>query len=484
MGRDTIMEKIIPVILSGGIGSRLWPLSRQSFPKQFASLIDGGSLFETAIQRARALCETEPVIVTSSDYRFIVQKQLYDCGLGGQILLEPEGKNTAPAVFAATHFVNDIHGDALVLIMPSDHHIPDEEAFTEMIYSGCAAATDGALVTFGVTPDKPETAYGYIELSENTSANCYIVKKFIEKPNVEIAQKILAAGNYLWNAGIFLFKASTLLNLAQRHEPAMLTTVAASINTAIHDENFLHLDPRHWAQLEDQSIDYAILEKTDEIRCLKFVGNWSDLGDWNALANQLQLDASDNLVSGDVSQIDCNNVTLWAASERTHLVGLGLKNIVAVATDDAVLVADSNRAQDVRDVVSYLDKKKISQACKHVKDYRPWGWFESLVSMPGYQVKRLNVYPGATLSLQSHKYRSEHWIVVCGTATVVLDGDLMTVEPNTSVYIQSGQKHRLANDTNGSLVVIEVQTGSYLGEDDIIRYEDAYNRVQEIEFGH
>jgi mannose-1-phosphate guanylyltransferase/mannose-6-phosphate isomerase len=360
--------------------------------------------------------------------------------------------------------------------MPSDHHIPDTKAFTDLIQSGCTAAMDGSLVTFGVNPDSPETGYGYIELGKNILAHCYEVKKFHEKPTLDIAEKMLAAGNHVWNTGIFLFRVSTLLAFAEELEPEMFLNVKASIDDAQQDNDFWHLDQNHWTQIEGQSIDYAILEKANNIKCVRFFGRWSDLGDWTAIASQLPCDISGNLTSGSVTQIDCNNAILWDSSDKAHLVGLGLENILAVATDDAVLVASTSRVQDVKAVVEFLSAKNISQASQHAKEYRPWGWFESLVNMPGYQVKRLNVYPGAELSLQSHQYRSEHWVVVCGTATVTLDDDFMTLKTNASVYIHVGQKHRLANNTSDPLIVIEVQTGSYLGEDDIMRYGDVYKR--------
>jgi mannose-1-phosphate guanylyltransferase/mannose-6-phosphate isomerase len=471
------MREIIPVILCGGIGSRLWPVSRKSLPKQFASLIDGVSLFEQAVTRGASVSQAEPIVVTSYDYRFLAQRQLDRCGAKGKIFLEPSQRNTAPAVFAATHFISNAHGDELVLVMPSDHYIPDKKLFAEMVQLGSVAAMDGAFVTFGVAPNKPETGYGYIEIGEEILRDCFKVKSFREKPNLKDAKQILAAGTHLWNAGIFLFKTSTLLQLAQRFEPLMLSSVKASIDGGLEDNNFLHIDPALWNQIETKSVDYALIEKADEIHCVRFAGPWSDLGDWNALASQLPVDAQGNLVGGDASQINCENTTLWADSGRIHLAGLGLQNIIAIATDDAVLVADASRAQDVRHVVDHLATKNLYQAHQHFRDYRPWGWFESLVVSPGYQVKRLNVYPGASLSLQSHQHRSEHWIVVYGTATVTIEEDVLTIETNASVYIQSGQKHRLSNRTSETLVVIEVQTGNYLGEDDITRYEDVYNRV-------
>lgn len=478
------MHNIVPVVLCGGVGTRLWPLSRQSLPKQFVPLIGEFSLFESAVRRSIAVGGMPPIIVTSSDYRFIVRNQLRDCGVTGNILLEPSAKNTAPAVFAASYFVHNCDDNALVLVMPSDHHIPDEAAFVDMVQSGCPAAMNGSLVVFGVRPNKPETGYGYIELDKSTLTGCHDVKKFHEKPSLDIAEQMLAAGNHVWNSGIFLCRASTLMDLAQQLEPGMLASVRTSFDEAEQDNNFWHLGADHWNQIEGQSIDYAILEKTNKISCVKFLGKWSDLGDWNALADQLPSDFSENLISGNVTQIDCSNATFWGQSDKVHLVGLGLDNILAVATDDAVLVADASRVQEVKAVVDFLNTKNISQAFQHAKDYRPWGWFESLINMPGYQVKRLYVYPEAELSLQSHQHRSEHWVVVYGTATVIRDEETITLETNASVYINTGQKHRLSNNTSDYLVVIEVQTGSYLGEDDIVRYDDVYNRCPSRNASH
>ena len=470
------MSEIVPVILCGGVGSRLWPLSRKSLPKQFAQLLGDKSLFEAAVSRVDIEKFGNPITVTSSDHRFLVEKQLRDCGRSGTILLEPAGKNTAPAVFAAAHHVIKHIGDALLLVMPSDHHIPDQDAFANMVLAGSVAANEGAIVTFGVTPDRPETGYGYIEVGDSTSDIASTVKKFHEKPERKTAQKMIDAGNYVWNAGIFLFQASVMLANAKKFEPKMLAGVQAAVDDAREDKNFWHINNAHWMQIERQSLDFAILEKIEHISCVKFSGSWSDLGDWNAVAGQLPHDDNGNFVNGTASQIDCQNTTLWSVADGTQLVGLGLKNIVTVVMDDAVLVADSKRMQDVRQVVAQLETAGIMQAYQHAKDYRPWGWFESLVNMPGYQVKRLHVYPGAALSLQSHRCRSEHWVVVSGTASVVRDDELLTLATNESVYIHLGQKHRLANETDAPLTVIEVQTGDYLGEDDIVRYEDYYRR--------
>jgi mannose-1-phosphate guanylyltransferase/mannose-6-phosphate isomerase len=470
------MSEIVPVILCGGVGSRLWPLSRKSLPKQFAPLIGTQSLFEAAVNRVDRDEFADPIVVTSSDHRFLAEKQLRDCGCFGSILLEPEGKNTAPAVFAAAHHVTKHSGDALLLVMPSDHLIPDQDAFRKMVLAGRAAAEAGAIVTFGVAPDRPETGYGYIELGQPSTGAAFAVSKFHEKPDQTAAQQMLDAGHYVWNAGIFLFRASAMLALGKAFELEMLAAVQAAIDAAREDKNFWHIDKAAWGKIQGQSVDYAILEKTDQIACVRFSGAWSDLGDWNAVAGQLPHDGEGNFLTGTASQIDCQNTTLWSASDGTQLVGLGLENIVTVVMDDAVLVADAARMQDVRDVVEHLETAGISQANQHAKDYRPWGWFESLVNQPGYQVKRLHVYPGAALSLQSHQHRSEHWVVVFGTASVVRDDEVLTLATNESVYIHVGQKHRLANETDAPLTVIEVQTGDYLGEDDIVRYEDLYRR--------
>lgn len=470
------MGEIVPVILCGGVGSRLWPLSRKSLPKQFAPVIGAQSLFEATVTRVDRDEFSEPVVVTSNDHRFVAEKQLRDCGCSGTILLEPEGKNTAPAVFAAAHHVIKHSGDALLLVMPSDHHIPDQHAFADMVLAGRAAAEAGAIVTFGVAPDRPETGFGYIELGKRLAGAAIAVEKFHEKPSLVTATKMVDAGNYFWNAGIFLFRASVLLAHAKKLEPDMLTAVQVAVDGAREDKNFWHIGETDWAQINGQSVDYAILEKTDRIACVKFSGSWSDLGDWNAVAGQLRHDEKGNFVFGTAVEVDCQNTTLWSAADDTQLVGLGLKNVVTVVMDDAVLVADARRMQDVRDVVNHLEKAGISQACQHSKDYRPWGWFESLVNMPGYQVKRLHVYPRAALSLQSHQHRSEHWVVVSGTASVCREDEVLKLATNESIYIHIGQKHRLANDTDSPLTVIEVQTGNYLGEDDVVRYEDVYQR--------
>ena len=470
------MTKINPVILCGGVGSRLWPLSRKSLPKQFAPIIGDQSLFHQAVSRIDRDGFANPIIITSEDHRFLAQKQLRELGIDGSIILEPNGRNTAPAVFAAALHASRDQADVLVLVMPSDHHIPDNDAFAQMVATGASAAKEDAIVTFGVPPDRPETGYGYIETDKAHDNSCLPVTTFHEKPNLAKAEAMLAAGNYLWNAGIFLFRADVMLALAAKFQPKMLAGVQAALDAAVEDHNFCHLDADSWDTITPDSIDYAIMEKAEHIACVAFQGRWSDLGDWRAVVSEFDPDANGNLTVGDSTALDCDNSVLWSDAKGMHLVGLGLDNIIAVATDDAVMIAHADKSQDVRKIVTHLEDKGVSQATQHIKDYRPWGWFESLATMPGYQVKRLHVYPGATLSLQSHELRSEHWVVVDGTATIQIEDDIKSVTTNESVYIHVGQKHRLANDTDAPLTVIEVQTGSYLGEDDIIRYEDVYNR--------
>ena len=348
------MSEIVPVVLCGGVGSRLWPLSRKSLPKQFAQLIGDESLFEAAVKRVDADVFAEPIIVTSSEHRFLVEKQLRDCGCSGTILLEPDGKNTAPAIFAAVYHVMKFTGDELLLVMPSDHHIPDQEAFLKMVLTGRVAANEGAIVTFGVVPNRPETGYGYLELGDMVTGDAYTVEKFHEKPDSITAQEMIDSENYLWNAGIFLFRASALLMHARELEPKMLAAVQLAVDDAREDKSFWHIDQASWSKILEKSLDYAILERIDNISCVKFAGSWSDLGDWSAVAGELLHDDESNLINGSAKQIDCQNTTLWSASEDMQLVGLGLNNVVTVVMEDAVLVADARRMQDVGEVVKSL----------------------------------------------------------------------------------------------------------------------------------
>jgi len=470
------MTSVVPIILAGGVGARLWPVSRKSFPKQFAALIGGLSLFQQCVLRVQGDGFVKPLIVTSEEYRFLVSQQLNDLGADADIVLEPEGKNTAPAILAAAIIAQKREIDPLLLVMPSDHHIPDTKVFEKTVAEGLATAGRGGVVTFGVKPTRAETGYGYIETLPEQNELCRPVKGFHEKPDYSLAVELYTSGLYLWNTGIFLFKAKTILALARRLQPQMLSVVVNAVENGSTDLGYFRISTAEWTLVKADSIDFAIMEKADNIFCVNFQSTWSDLGDWRAIADLMECDSNNNFVSQNSTSVDCKNTMLWSSGHRMRLTGLGLENIVAVATDDAVLVANADRLQEVRKIVAALGSDGAPEATKHLKDYRPWGWFESLVMLPSYQVKRLHVHPQSKLSLQSHKHRSEHWVVVAGRATVFRDSEMFTLEPNTSVYIKAGQKHRLANETDEPLTVIEVQTGSYLGEDDIIRFEDVYHR--------
>ena len=470
------MAAVVPIILAGGSGTRLWPVSRQSFPKQFASLIGSSSLFQQSVLRVTNNGFAKPIIVTSEKYRFLVSDQLEAIEVTADIVIEPVGKNTAPAILAAAIVAQKSDFNATLLVTPSDHYIPEPEEFSKTIAAGITTANSGAVVTFGVKPSRVETGYGYIEPFPGEGEICRPVRRFHEKPDYLRATEMFNSGSYLWNTGMFLFKATTVLELAKIFQPQMVADVSKAVAGGYNDLGFFRISPSEWDLVEANSIDYAIMEKAKNIFCIDFHMNWSDLGDWLAIANLQERDANNNVIDQKSIGIECNNSMLWSSAEGVRLAGLGLDNIVAVATDDAILVANANRLQEVRKVVNVLESIGAPEATEHLKDYRPWGWFERLVSMPGYLVKRLYVHPGGKLSLQSHAHRSEHWVVVSGCATVCRDDEMLILDCNESIFIKAKQKHRLSNETDDPLIVIEVQTGSYLGEDDIIRYDDVYQR--------
>jgi len=471
---------ITPVLLCGGAGTRLWPLSRKSYPKQFASLVGDTTLFQASAQRLTGKDFTAPMVLTNSDFRFIVTEQLSEIGVDpGSILIEPTGKNTAPAVLAAALYLEKTDPDGLLLIAPADHVVPDAEAFRAAVLAGVAAAQNGQLVTFGIKPTHAETGYGYLELAEDPgdfSARALPLNRFVEKPDATQAQDMLEAGTFLWNAGIFLFSVKTILAAFRAHVPNLMEPVQAAMDQAQPDLGFLRIAPEPWEKVEDISIDYAVMERAENLAVVPFSDGWSDLGGWDAVLRETGQDDRGVALSGTATALDCDNTLLRSEDDTLEIVGIGLKNIVAVAMPDAVLIADADRAQDVKLAVAALKDKQAKQAENFPKDHRPWGWFESLVIGERFQVKRIVVHPGAALSLQSHHHRSEHWIVVEGTAKVTIDEDVKLVSENQSVYIPLGAVHRMENPGKLPMVLIEVQTGSYLGEDDIIRYEDVYAR--------
>jgi len=466
---------IYPVILCGGSGTRLWPLSRKSYPKQFARLTGQETLFQASVRRLSGEGFARPIILTNSDFRFIVAEQLAEIGVEpAVILIEPEGKNTAPAVLAAALWLSEKDPDANILVAPSDHVVPDVEAFHRAVLSGLEAAENGDLVTFGITPDRPETGYGYLERADKNIPGK--LARFVEKPDLATANTMLAAGNFLWNAGIFLFSASAILKGFKTHAADMMAPCERAVSGAKSDLGFVRLDAAAWAELQDISIDYAVMEHAKNLSVVPFTGGWSDLGGWDAVWRESDATNSGVVATGMATAIDCENSLLRSENENLELVGIGLSNIIAVAMPDAVLVADMSRAQDVKQAVIALRGKSAKQAEQFPRDHRPWGWFETLSLGGRFQVKRIMVHPGAALSLQSHVHRSEHWIVVAGSARVTVGETVSLVTENQSVYIPVGQLHRLENPGKVELHLIEVQTGAYLGEDDIVRYEDVYKR--------
>lgn len=474
---------ITPVILCGGSGTRLWPLSRKSYPKQFSQLVGKESLFQASsrrMQMSKSGLEFEkPLILTGSDFRFIVTEQLAEIGIDpGAILIEPAARNTAPAILAAALYLFQKDPEAVMLVAPSDHVVPDTAAFHVAVSQGLKAVAKNDLVTFGIRPDRAETGYGYLELNATPDGTGRPVSlsQFVEKPDRETAEKMLGAGNYLWNAGIFLFKAADIIAAFKTYAPTLLAPVEASVNNAKTDLGFLRLAPDDWTKVDDISIDYAVMERSENLSVVPFDAGWSDLGGWDAVWRESTPDENGVVTSGLATAIECNDSLIRSDSDRLEVVGIGLNNMMVVAMNDAVLVADMDRSQEVKKAVAVLKEKGALQATNFPKDHRPWGWFESLVVGARFQVKRIHVHPGAALSLQSHVHRSEHWIVVEGTASVTVDDKVQLVTENQSVYIPLGAKHRLENPGKVAMVLIEVQTGSYVGEDDITRYEDLYAR--------
>ncbi|MDE2407039.1 MAG: mannose-1-phosphate guanylyltransferase/mannose-6-phosphate isomerase [Xanthomonadaceae bacterium] len=471
------MATLQPVLLSGGSGTRLWPLSREAYPKQFLPLAGSDTMLQATWQRVADLADAAhalngPIVVAGEDHRFLVAEQLRQIGAPTPaIVLEPLGRNTAPAIAAAALQALAGGEDALLLVLPSDHVVRDGEAFRAAVRQALPAAEAGALVTFGIVPDAPETGFGYIEAAAGEGVRK--VLRFVEKPDAATAQRYLDDGGYYWNSGMFLLRASRYLDELQRFRPDIVAAVRAAFDAAARDGDFIRLDKVAFAACPSDSIDYAVMEKTDAACVLPVDIGWNDVGSWSALWEVSEQDADGNAHHGDVVSIDSRNSYAYA---RRLVALVGVDDLVVVETDDAVLVARKDRVQQVKDVVAQLKAEQRSQAVLHREVHRPWGSYDSIDMADGFQVKRIKVKPGARLSLQSHQRRAEHWVVVRGTARVTRGNDVFELFANQSTYIPIGAKHRLENPGQDMLELIEVQSGDYLGEDDIVRYEDVYGR--------
>ena len=474
------MNELIPVLLAGGSGQRLWPLSRKSYPKQFLKIIEDISLFQQSALRSVSSNKIKfkpHITVTHSDFRFFISEQLLEVGIDpGPILIEPESKNTAPAILSASLFALNEDNNSIILVTPSDHLIPNIQKFHDSLEIGIKEVKKGKIVTFGIFPTHPETGYGYLEFEGKNLSNVMKLKNFIEKPNKKEAEKMISKGNYLWNSGIFLFRAKDIIKAFEQFAPDILFTVQETLKKSKLDLGFVRLDPQTWSKCENISIDYAIMEKVKNLSIIPFSESWSDLGDWNTVWNKMDPDENGVSLSSNAHYLNCQNTLLRSESNNQIIVGLGLNDIIAVAMQDAVLVANKNMTQNIKEVVKELSLKHVSQAKISQKDHRPWGGFEILSKSEGFQIKKLSINPGAVLSLQSHIHRSEHWIVLKGYAKVTIDKKIKKICEGESIFIPKGSIHRIENNGELKTIIIEIQVGDIIDEDDIIRYEDIYSR--------
>ncbi|PZS53355.1 mannose-1-phosphate guanylyltransferase/mannose-6-phosphate isomerase [Stenotrophomonas maltophilia] len=466
------MSSIQPVILSGGSGTRLWPLSREAYPKQFLPLAGKLTMLQATWQRVAPLAARGPLVIANEEHRFVAAEQLQQVGAEpAAIILEPVGRNTAPAIAVAALEATRDGADALLLVLPSDHVITDEATFRNAVQAAASAAEAGKLVTFGIVPTGPETGYGYIKAAGGQGLRA--VERFVEKPDLETATGYVSSGQYYWNSGMFLFKASRYLQELERFQPEMLARSRQAWQQARRDADFTRLDKDAFTAVPSDSIDYAVMEKTADAVVIPLDAGWNDVGSWTALRDVSQQDGDGNAHQGDVIAIDCRNTYAYA---QRLVAMVGLDDVIVVETDDAVLVGKADRMQEVKTVVAQLKAEGRSEATWHRKVYRPWGAYDSIDNGERFQVKRITVKPGGTLSLQMHHHRAEHWIVVSGTAEVTRGSEVILLSENQSTYIPLGVTHRLRNPGKLPLELIEVQSGSYLGEDDIVRFEDTYGR--------
>ncbi|MBT6891633.1 MAG: mannose-1-phosphate guanylyltransferase/mannose-6-phosphate isomerase [Gammaproteobacteria bacterium] len=467
--------RVIPVILCGGAGTRLWPLSRELYPKQLLALVDDYSLLQNTVSRCAGHPDvTAPMLVCNEEHRFLVAEQLREIEVeASRIILEPEGRNTAPAVALAAHEAMKADDDAILVVLPSDHVIQETALFLESLTTAIDLAKDDALVTFGVVPDKPETGYGYIKKGAATGA-AFKVDKFVEKPDVTTASEFLQSGLYCWNSGMFVFKASAYLKELAAQTPKIAKAMAKATADVSADLDFTRVDAEAFKSSPSDSIDYAVMEHTADALVVPLDAGWSDIGSWDALWQISEKDEHNNTLVGDAVVHGVEGSLVWSESRLVSVVGLN--DVIVVETADAVMVASQDQAQDVKSIVNQLKGSDRIERTFHQKVYRPWGYYEGLDAGPAFQVKRLGVNPGASLSLQLHHHRAEHWVVVNGIATVTVGEKVFDLNPNESCYIPIETQHRLQNLTEEPLEIIEVQSGSYLGEDDIVRFEDNYGR--------
>ena len=465
---------IVPVILSGGLGSRLWPLSRKLYPKQFLNLINKTTLFQDTIKRLPTEA-SDPLIICNEEHRFIVAEQLREINSNNKgIILEPIGKNTAPAIaIAAMHLLNE-NEDPILLVLSADHLIDNNQGLLKSIRVASEIAEQGKMIALGVQPKKPETGYGYIEVNNSKKNAYYDILSFTEKPNLEIAKKYLKSGPHYWNSGIFIFKASTYLKELKKYEPEIFSICKKSCSKAPKDLDFIRLNNKEFYKCPCKSIDYAVMEKTKIGVVVPFDGGWSDIGSWQSLWNSKPKDINNNVSEGDVSLSKVKNSFIHSSN---RLIAVNdLSEIVIIDTQDALLVSSKRSSQDVKFIVEKLKDNNRIESVNHRKVYRPWGYFDSIDSGKGFKVKRIFVYPTAKLSLQKHQKRAEHWVVVKGVAIVTCGDKVFKLHENQSTYIPRGEIHRLENNGHETLEIIEIQTGEYFGEDDIIRLEDDYKR--------
>ena len=468
------VKKIQPVILAGGTGSRLWPLSRELYPKQLLQLTGDSSLLQATLQRVEQLPGVlPPIVVVGEEHRFITRTQIDELGLFDDysILLESVGRNTAPAICAAAEYCGEMDEETILLVLPADHVVINQKKFTEVVLRAAVLAADGFVVTFGIEPTSPETGYGYIERGEGTR-----VASFKEKPDLELARKYFEDGNYFWNSGMFAFSIKTFRAEMQEFAPEMVSCMGQAVEKGEIDDHFFRLEKLAMSRCPSDSIDYALMEKTTNAAVVAADLGWSDIGSWRALWEVLDKDDDGNVVRGDVILEETRNCLVRA--EETLVVTVGMEDTLVVETTDAVLVAPLSRSEDVKRVVTRLKKEKRKELSVHRTVYRPWGSYTVLEEQPRFQIKRITVNPGAKLSLQKHHHRYEHWVVVTGTARVINGDNEILLYENESTYIPAGTQHRLENPGVISLELIEVQIGSYLGEDDIVRFEDVYGRQE------